>query len=332
MRKILFLIYILSCSSGILAAADTLFLGPTNMRVSEEGEFSWVDTVPAPQPFDNLWAYHLYPEQKKLTGHGVTVAIADSGISPHVEFNGKKVLGQDFTMSPSLTDWKNHGSGVAGIIGARGVRFIGIAPEAQLFIYKIDDGSRLIGPQAIVSAINTLLAYNQENPEQKVAVLNLSYGVHGGGNVALTHAINRAYESGVLIVCPAGNLGFPGVHYPANLASTIAVGAMAADTTHVYFNSSFGPEIDFIAPGDRIYTVDADGGYTLMSGTSAAAGFVSASAALAVEGFKRKYGRYPSVDEIKKSLIDASVQMPGVPREKQGYGFIDVQKLEEQFK
>ena len=134
MRKILFLIYILSCSSGILAAADTLFLGPTNMRVSEEGEFSWVDTVPAPQPFDNLWAYHLYPEQKKLTGHGVTVAIADSGISSHVEFNGKKVLGQDFTMSPSLTDWKNHGSGVAGIIGARGVRFTGVARIGRMHI------------------------------------------------------------------------------------------------------------------------------------------------------------------------------------------------------
>ena len=324
------LLFIVSSWQWIFAT-DTLFIGPRNMRVSEAGEFSWVDTAPAPEAFDNLWAYRLYPEKKSLTGQGVIVAIADSGISSHVEFNGKHIQGQDFTLSPSFADMKNHGTGVAGIIGARGVRFTGVAPQAQLFIYKIDDGSRLIGSQSIVSAINTSLDYNQANPDNKIAVLNLSYGVHGGGNVALTQAINRAHDAGVVIVCPAGNYSYPGVHYPANLGTTIAVGALAANASSAYFNSSFGPELDFIAPGDRIYTTDADGSYTLMSGTSAAAGFVSAAAALAVEGFRRKYGRYPSVAEVKQSLIAACVQVPNVSREKQGYGFIDVKKLEEQF-
>ena len=120
-------------------ATDTLFIGPSHLRVSEEGKFSRVENKPAPQPFDNLWAYHLYPEasQKKLTGRGVVVAVADSGISSHVEFNGKQVQGQDFTMSSSVADFKNHGTGVAGVIGARGVKFTGIAPNAQLFVYKL---------------------------------------------------------------------------------------------------------------------------------------------------------------------------------------------------
>ncbi|MBR4592052.1 MAG: S8 family serine peptidase [Elusimicrobiaceae bacterium] len=326
-----FVILLLSCVCFIYAT-DTLFLGPTNMRVSEEGEISFVDKTPKAPTFDNKWAYHLYPEQKKLTGAGVVVAVADSGISSHPEFNGKHVQGQDFTMSPSIMDLKNHGTGVAGIIGARGVEFTGIAPQAQLVIYKIDDGSRLIGPQAAVSAINTLLAYNEENPDHKIAVLNLSYGVMGGGNVALTNAINRAHDSGVVVICPAGNLSYPGVHYPANLGTTLAVGALAYGAGSAYVNSSYGPEIDFIAPGDRVYTADASGGYTLMSGTSAAAGFVSACAALAVEGLKKKNGRYPTVAEVKESLVAASVKVPNVPREKQGNGFIDVKRLEEQFK
>ena len=312
---------------------DTLFIGPSHLRVSEEGEFSRVENKPAPQPFDNLWAYRLYPEasQKKLTGRGVIVAIADSGISPHVEFNGKNIQAQDFTQSASAAAVKNHGMGVAGVIGARGVKFTGIAPNAQLFIYKIDDGSRLIGPQAATAAINTLLDYNEKHPDQKISVLNLSYGVHNGGNVPLTNAINRAHDSGVFIVCPSGNFGYPGVHYPANLSTTIAVGALAADGKSVYVNSTYGKEIDFIAPGEKVYTADNDGTYTLMSGTSVAAGFVSAAAALAVEGLKKKLGRYPTVDEIKQSLVAASVQLPGVPREKQGNGFIDVKKLEAQF-
>ena len=90
------------------------------------------------------------------------------------------------------------------------------------------------------------------------------------------------------------------------------------------------PQIDFIAPGDRIYTTGNDGEYTLMSGTSAAAGFVSAAAALAVEGLKNKLGRWPSVDEVKTALRAASYPVQGIEPAKQGYGFIDFKKLEEQ--
>ncbi len=284
-----------------------------------------------PAPFDNLWAYRLYPGQKTLTGQGVMVAIADSGINAHPEFNGKNIQGQDFTLSPSIADMKNHGTGIAGIIGARGVQFTGIAPNAQIVVYKIDDGSRMISPQAATTALNTILAYNKENPGQKIAVVNLSYGIQGGGNVPLTNAINQAYESGVAIICPAGNLGFPGVHYPASLGTTIAVGALAANKQQAYANSSYGPEVDFIAPGENVYLPSNDGGYMLMSGTSVATGFVAAAAALAVEGFKKKNGRYPTVPEIKQSLINASAQIPTIPGPKQGYGFIDVKKLEAQF-
>ena len=314
-----------------LQGAETLFLGPTHLRVSEEGEFSRVDNTPKQAPFDNLWAYRYYPVEKKLTGLGVKVAIADSGISSHPEFNGKQIVGQDFTLSGGLTDLKNHGTGVAGIIGARGLRFTGVAPAASLLIYKIDDGSRLIGPQAAANAINTILAYNEQNPQDKITVINLSYGVSGGGYAALTQAINRAHDSGITIVSPAGNFGFPGVFYPANLSTVIAVSALGADGKSIYPNSAYGPEIEFIAPGDRIYTASADGGYTLMSGTSPAAGFVSAAAALAVEGLKKQLGRYPTAAEVKEALKKAAAKMPGLPDIAQGNGMIDVQKLERQF-
>ena len=311
-------------------ATDTLFIGPRNIRVSEDGEFSWVDTTPTPQAFDNQWAYRLYPAERKLTGRGVIVAIADSGISSHVEFNGKNIQGQDFTLSPSIADLKNHGTGVAGIIGARGERFTGLAPDASLLVYKIDDGSRMIAPQAVTAAVNTVIRYNQEHPEHPISVLNLSYGVSYGGSAQLTEVLQQAYQAGIVIVCPAGNVGYPGVYYPANLGVTIAVSALAADKTHAYANSSYGPQIDFIAPGDRIYTTANDGDYTLMSGTSAAAGFVSAAAAVAVEGLKNKLGRYPSVDEVKNALRAAAYPVQGIDPAKQGYGFIDLKKLEEQ--
>jgi len=330
MKKQLMLLLLVGFAASA-SARDTLFIGPTHLRVSEDGIIS---AAPAPAPketFDEHWAYHYYPAEKKLTGKGVTVAVADSGISSHIEFNGKNIQGQDFTLSASIEDVKNHGTGVAGIIGARGVNFQGVAPQANLLIYKIDDGSRLIGPQAATSAVNAVLAYNESHPDQKIAVLNLSYGVANGGYVPLTQAINRAYDTGVVVVCPAGNTGFPGVHYPANLSTTLAVGALAADGQHAYPNSSYGPQVDFIAPGDRVYTTANDGGYTLMSGSSASAGFVSAAAALAVEGLKKKLGRYPTVAEVKDSLRAAAVSITGISPLQQGSGLIDVTRLEKQF-
>ena len=280
---------------------------------------------------DTQWAYQLYPAQKKLTGKGVKIAIADSGISSHVEFNGKNIQTADFTHSSGTHDSKNHGTAVVGVIGARGVEVTGVAPDAQLIVYKIDDGSRLISPQAATSAINALLDYNEKHPNDKIAVLNLSYGVSGGTDTALTKAINRAYDAGVFIVCPAGNSGFSGVYYPANLSTTVAVGAMSQDQTHVTSHSSYGKEVDFVAPGEQVYTTSSNGRYTTVDGTSVAAAFVSASAALVVEGFKNKYGRYPTVEEIKAYLIKAAVELPNVSRDKQGYGFIDVKRLEEEF-
>ena len=330
MRRLVCLLVVLVGLPLGVCGGETLFLGPTYLKVDENGNFSRVEKEPEGAAFDNFWAYRHIPSDKKLTGKGVKVAVADSGISSHPEFNGKHILGQDFTLSGSLADVKNHGTGVAGIIGARGVRFTGVAPQAEIWVYKIDDGSRLIGPQAAANALNTILAYNEANPHDKITVINLSYGVSGGGSLPLTNAINRAHDSGVTVVVPAGNFGYPGVFYPANLSTVLSVSALAADEKHLYVNSAYGPEVDFIAPGDRVYTASSDGDYTLMSGTSAAAAFVSAAAALAVEGLTKKLGRYPTAEEVKDALKAAASKVPGLPDIAQGNGLIDIQKLEQQ--
>lgn len=62
--------------SAPVLRADTVLLGPTNLRISETGEFSWVDQTPAPEAFDNFWAYRYYPADKKLTGKGVKIGRA----------------------------------------------------------------------------------------------------------------------------------------------------------------------------------------------------------------------------------------------------------------
>lgn len=280
--------------------------------------------------FDNLWAYKNIPAAKKLSGAGVSVAVLDSGITAHPEFNGKKIQGRDFTGSNSLNDLRGHGTAVAGVIGANGVRFTGLAPKADIIAYKVDYGVLMISPQAMASAMNAVLEYNRQNPEHKIAVVNLSYGVTSGGLPTLTAAINAAYDSGVVVVAPAGNSGYPGVDYPANMPSVIAVGALGADGL-IYPTSTYGPQVAFVAPGDRVYSASNDQGYVLTSGTSIASAFVSAAAVLAVEGLKKKLGRWPTVPEVREVLNAAAVKVKGVADIKQGRGMIDISKLEAQF-
>ncbi|MBE6421755.1 MAG: hypothetical protein E7027_06510, partial [Elusimicrobium sp.] len=63
MKKTLLFLFLINVFLPVVAA-DTLFLGPRNMRVSEDGEFSWIDVTPEPEAFDNLWAYRLFPAEK----------------------------------------------------------------------------------------------------------------------------------------------------------------------------------------------------------------------------------------------------------------------------
>ena len=321
---------------GMVYGGGIMTLGaPKDLGIDEQGNF--YKKAPERQRsaapyFNPLWAQRLYPSDDALNGQGVKIAIVDSGISPHSEFNGKNIAGQDFTMSGGIADLKDHGTCIAGIIGARGERFRGVAPGASLVVYKVDDGSTLIAPQAVTAAVNTILDYNEKNPADKISIINLSYGVLSGGFEPLSNALRRAYNAGVVVVAPSGNVPFEGVAYPAKLSEVIAVSALNADTSSAYANSSYGAEVDFIAPGDRVYTTSADGGYMYMSGTSIATAFVSGSAAIAVQGLRAQLKREPTVDEVKESLQKACIKLTEIPASKQGRGFIDVSRLRSQFK
>lgn len=305
-------------------------LGPRNLEVTEEGEFIAVKPKEkAEKPFDNFWAYRLYPskDKKTLRGKGVNVAVLDSGIASNAEFNGKAVKLQDFTGSGSATDVKGHGTAIAGIIGAKGLQVTGLAPDAKLFIFKVDDGGPMVAPQPVTAALNAVLRYNEENPGDKISVVNLSYGVDAGFE-PLSQAVRALYKNGVVIVAPAGNYGLPGVRYPASMGEVIAVSALAADGKSAYPSSSYGPQVEFIAPGDRVLAPAVDGNYTLLGGTSVAAGFVSAAAALAVEKYRAQNKAEPSVEDVRALLRSAAHKIDGIHDLKQGYGLIDVTRLE----
>jgi len=130
--------------------------------------------------------------------------------------------------------------------------------------------------------------------------------------------VDKAKESGITVVCAAGNDSGP-VNYPAKYDSVIAVSALGTDDKIAYF-SSRGPEIDFIAPGVSVYSTYKGGGYKTMSGTSMASPHVAGLAALAVSAGAK------TPDEVFEMLKKAASYLGLKPTE-EGNGLIDASKI-----
>ena len=73
-------------------------------------------------------------EQKILTGKGITVAVLDTGIFPHIDFDNRIVAFRDLVYGRETPyDDNGHGTHVCGILGgsgrASGGKYRGTAPD-----------------------------------------------------------------------------------------------------------------------------------------------------------------------------------------------------------
>lgn len=84
-----------------------------------------------------------------LNGKNITVAVMDTGIAPHLDFDQRILHFEDFCQKKlAAYDDNGHGTHVAGIIGGsglmskdkRGVRLLsGVAPGVRLVVLKVLD-------------------------------------------------------------------------------------------------------------------------------------------------------------------------------------------------
>jgi subtilisin family serine protease len=262
----------------------------------------------------------------------------------------------------SDNDADGHGSHVAGIIAGRGTaddkEYLGLAPEAQLVVYKVLD-DRGEGEDAwIIKALDHIAEQNESNAQLAVHGLNLSLGgpydstVYGCGFTPICQELRRLWRSGMVVVVACGNEGqidvqtsdgevelnsLMSIGDPANLEDCIAVGSVNADKPHLYGVSAFssrGPtsdgrcKPDVVAPGERIASVNArfkgqSRLYRVESGTSMAAPHVSGLIAAFLSVRREFIGR---PDEVKKLLLDTCTDI-GRDRQHQGRGIPNLMKM-----
>ena len=136
-----------------------------------------------------------------LKGKGVKVAVVDTGIDEtHPDFAGRIMATKSFVGGTALDD-NGHGTHVASTILGSGVKsngkYVGVAPEASLYVAKVlrgDGGGSMSG---VMAGIEWAVL------EQKVQVVNLSLGGSGScdGSDALSVLCDEAVRQNGVVMC-----------------------------------------------------------------------------------------------------------------------------------
>ncbi len=196
------------------------------------------------------------PEEARLYGRGVLIAIPDSGIDyfhpdfrnedgstrilalwdQSAEYDGNRYgRGRIFwanELNESLqngevlsSDGSGHGTGVAGIAAgngrASGGRFSGVAPEAELVIIKLGDGEEqgFARTTSVMFAVDFALRIG--GTLARPLVINLSYGTnygaHNGEGLFEEYLDEAARVYRCSIVIGTGNEGLSGRHARVNM-------------------------------------------------------------------------------------------------------------------
>ena len=145
------------------------------------------------------------------TGNGIKVAVVDTGIdASHQEFDGKTIYGVDYASSVSSynEDEDGHGTHVASIIAGErdesGMR--GMAYDATLYSYKVDDGNGVVGLEGLSSDAAIASIFNRHVTDN-INVSNNSWGGSTAITSASESAIRASYPSTITAMRAAQNNG-----------------------------------------------------------------------------------------------------------------------------
>jgi serine protease AprX len=278
--------------------------------------------------------------QYKLNGTGVVVAVLDTGINPHIYLDGSRIVyNQSFVPVENYTDLNGHGTAVAGIIGASGGTAMGVAPNVTFLNLKVLDKNGKGEENWLIQAIDEALN-NSRHPRANIISLSLG-DANGNSNDAMCDAVNKAWESNVIVVAAAGNEGgdfwntyYETINSPGLAAKIITVGSAGGyPYTSISSFSSRGPtddkraKPDIVAPGENLLTLSRDGINTrYFSGTSASTPVVSGAIALLLDDNSNVF--WVSPNTIKAALMMTAKDL-GLNPFSQGAGLINISRAYE---
>ena len=203
-----------------------------------------------------------------------------------------------------------HGHGANNSSGV-----MGLAPKAKILPIKAaksEDYNDVQWARGVRYAV-----------DQGADVINLSFGdslaTPGSEGAA---AIAYAQKHDVVVVAATGNEGETELSYPSKLPGVVAVSAVD-ESLNFWDDSNSGAGVTLSAPGLNIVEADPTepNGYSKRTGTSDAAAYVSATAAL----IRAKYPDLTAgqvINRLIKSATFLNHDVKKAPDEEYGYGII----------
>lgn len=266
--------------------------------------------------FPKLWDYSLTPKKT------VIVAVIDSGIdSNHEDLQGAIVDGgyNFYDDNTDIYDYNGHGTAVSGVINAssnnlKGITGLGYNIPIKILPLKTSNEIGESYLSDVLRAINYAI-------EKKVDVINLSLGSYGYSYIE-NEEIQKAINSGIVVVASAGNDGNSSYLYPASYNNVISVGATDQYNNKTSF-SNYNDKVSLTAPGLDILTTIPNGEYGFASGTSFSAPIVSATAAI-----MKSVRPDLTPQTIKTQLQNNAVDLGTLGKDNYfGYGKVDAYKV-----
>lgn len=279
-------------------------------------------------------------------GKGIGVAILDTGISYHPDFDRRIIAFHDVRKENKFRyDINGHGTHVAGIIGGSGKmsnrQYSGMAPDCNLIMVRVLDEK---GDGEIVTMIEGIRWVRQNRKRYNIRIVNISVGMppHYGDREEeeLLKEVERLWDEGVVVVAAAGNFGpaWGTITTPGISKKIITVGSSNDEEESEQFGtlrknySGRGPtrecvvKPDLLTPGSCVISCNGRyqrtrRAYTEKSGTSMAAPVVAGAIAVLLS-------KYPSMSnlEVKLRLRQTCVDL-GLDKNRQGWGMLNVKEL-----
>ena len=312
---------------------------------------------------DRVWTGQRL--SRSYRGTGVGVAVLDTGVDtlhPDLPYGSKVKKSFYIAANPLVagepqvlveggrqTDTEHgHGTHVSSTIAGTGAasagRYQGVAPDADLYVFKVGVGASVF-PWWAARSFDWVIA---NRVQHNIRVISNSWGGGGGSDYNPDDPINvlskKAYDNNIVTVFSAGNSGGPN-KLGRNAVSpyVVSVGAANKDFSKAAFSSTGRPGGDMVRDANGLYrpTITAPGVdivaarsslgavmsqgtqtdnplYTSASGTSMSAPHVSGAVALMFQA-------RPSLtaQNVIDILEGTAVAMPDYEQWEVGAGFLD---------
>jgi serine protease AprX len=279
----------------------------------------------------------------------ITAAVLDTGVGRHPDLSGKILAFRDFVNGRRIMyDNNGHGTHVCGILCGDGFasegKYRGIAPGVHLVVGKVLDDN---GDGMADNMLKALDWIREVRYQYGISILNISVGIGSlkqeNKELALRDSINELWESGMTVVCAAGNKGPEegSISAVGSCNQVITVGCH--DGIYCHNKSQCCAEYsgrgylyspvrkpDVVAPGTDILSCNVAchkvygkfrNAYMEKSGTSMATPIVSGALALLMQ-------RYPGLNNevVKQRLLYTATDL-NEPWNQQGWGMVNIRRM-----